>query len=792
MLEGYRPLTGAFDECVDEAGSVREGWRDALAQWGSLTSEQRNARQQIAERYLRDNGVAHRIYGADHSTERPWPLCHLPLILQAKEWQTLEEGLIQRAQLLEKVLGDLYGAQTLVHDGHIPAPLIAGSKGFLRPLVGATCADQHHLHYIAVELGRGPDGRWWVLGDRTQSPSGAGYALENRLATSRAFGREAKALRVERLASFFQDFRQTLGQMTQSGSARVGLLTPGPFNETYYEQAFLARYLGFLLLEGGDLIMRDGALYVRTVRGLKRLDVLWRRVDAAYCDPLELRSDSRLGVPGLVDAVRTGGLTCINALGAGLMESRAFMAFLPKLAETLLGEPLKLPNIATWWLGDPSARDHIQDSGSQTVRLSAYGTSLPMDARHLAGGAASDGADFDPGDHVAQEVVRLSTIPTFNTQTGAPHPLLVPQPFSLRVFLARTQDGWQVMPGGFCRVADTQDTRALSMQDGSRSADVWVCADSPVSRVSLLPKPGTRDVRRVPGTLPARAGDNLFWLGRYCERAQLSIRLVRAYLARTQDGLDADDPLLCAIEEQLAAWDIKDPADEHVFEEALLPILETARQSASAIRDRFSPDAWLTLNRFVSATKGERFAAYSTVEKLDEALTMLAAFAGLVSENMIRLSGWRFLEIGRRVERAIGTCQLAGQFGFDEKTPGALNLLLETADSVMSYRQRYTVTSDAQTVLDLVVLDPNNPRSVAFQLQRIQQHIDEITDRIAFDQQSDLELLAFALWSSLHTLKADQISVDVLAKTIDSLISLSSALAYSFFSPAQSDGTIHL
>lgn len=786
-LDGYCPLPGALDECVARDGSIRPAWRGALEMWSAAADEEHQTRRQAADRYLRDNGVAHRVYGADHSTERPWPLSHLPLIIDTAEWAFLEKGLIQRANLLEQVVADLYGAQKLVSDGHIPASVVAGAPGFLRPLVGSRPRNAHHLHYIAVELGRGPDGKWWVLGDRTQAPSGAGYALENRLATSRAMSQEVRQLQVRRLAGFFQALREAFGQMTRASSARVGLLTPGPFNESYYEQAFLARYLGFLLLEGGDLVVRDNAVFVRTVRGLKRLDVLWRRLDAAFCDPLELRSDSHLGVAGLVQAAREGGLTCVNALGAGLLESRAFMAFMPALAKTVLGEPLAIPNIATWWLGDEAACKRAKSSAAPTIISSAYGTSLPMDSSTTA--LDQEGALL-PADQVAQEVVRLSTMPTLNSDPTGPK--LVPKPFSLRVFLARTPDGWTVMPGGFCRVADTQDTRALSLRDGSRSADVWVRSDTPVKPVTLLPRPGATQIRRVPGTLPSRAADNLFWLGRYTERAQLSIRLVRAYLARRLDGLASDDPLVRSMQKELGNWGIEEPASPTVFDDAVMPNLLLAHGTASVIRDRFSPDAWQTLSHFVGRASSGEFDHLSTVEKLDKALAMLAAFAGLIGENMIRLSGWRFLEIGRRLERASGTCQLTRQFAYEAPSPGAFDLLLEIADSVMSYRQRYTVTTDRQTVCDLILLDPNNPRSVSFQLERIHIHVNEITDHRAFDQQTSLQRLAFNSWSRLHTATADTVTSEMLNAVSADLAALSNMVSADFMASAIADSTITL
>ncbi|MGD1885565.1 MAG: circularly permuted type 2 ATP-grasp protein [Cohaesibacteraceae bacterium] len=788
LLAGYTPLPGAMDECIASDGTTRPAWQPAMALWNAQDPSERDARHRAADRYLRDNGVAHRVYGSGASSERPWPISHVPLLINATEWSALEKGLIQRAHLLEAVLKDLYGPQTLVRDAHLPATLVAGSPGFIRPMINGQSNKSPHLHFLAFDLGRGPDGRWWVLGDRTQAPSGTGYALENRLATARAAGPDLRSLRVRRLARFFQDFRETMGALRGPGSSRVGLLTPGPFNETYYEQAFLARYLGWLLLEGGDLIAEADGLYVRTVRGLKRLDVLWRRLDADFCDPLELRADSRLGVPGFVKALRSGALTCANGLGAGLVESRGFMAFFPHLAQTLLDEDLAVPNIATWWLGDKKARQAIEhgDVDTSLVHLSAYGTALPMDADDEA-------ASFSGGrrsrDQVAQEVVRLSTMPSLEPGEGGALTLR-PRPFSVRVFLARTQEGWSVMPGGFCRVADTDDTRAISMQDGSRSADVWVLDGKRQEHVSLLPGSGPAQVRRVPGTLPARAADNLFWLGRYTERAQITMRLALAYLERRVDGAPKDDPLLITVAEQLERWGIKDPDVDALFERSVLPVMIQARDSASSIRDRFSPDAWRTLNQFVEAAKTHSFAQLSPLEKIESGLATLAAFSGLASENMIRLTGWRFLEIGRRIERAAGTCQIARALCFPDPPAGTFDLLLEVADSVMSYRQRYSVTTDRTTVIDLVVLDPNNPRSVAFQLERIQGHIDALTDHRAFEQQSDLQRLAMATWSKAYTCRAASVTESWLATTEEALRAMSETIIKGFVTPGTAGRTI--
>src|SRR5580692_12332506 len=346
FVSGYRPLPGVFDEMMDGDGGVRAHWQPLLSMLAALGSDEINRRFAAADRYLRNSGVFYRVYEDAAGIERPWPLSHIPLIIEPGEWQQLEAGLIQRAELLEAVLTDSYGPGTLTRDGRLPAALIAGNPEFLRPLVGVEPPGGAHLRFYAVDVGRGADGRWWVLNDRAQAPSGAGYAIETRLALSRAIPDIYRKARIERVAPFFQAFQAELLALSRRDDARISLLTPGPMNETYFEHAYLARYLGLLLVEGEDLIVEDDGVFIRTVSGLRRTEVILRRVDADFADPLELNAASRLGVAGLLQAVRDDKVVIVNSLGAGLIEARAMLAFLPALAPTVLGAELKIPNIA--------------------------------------------------------------------------------------------------------------------------------------------------------------------------------------------------------------------------------------------------------------------------------------------------------------------------------------------------------------------------------------------------------------------------------------------------------------
>src|SRR6202167_3707544 len=356
FVAGYRLLPGVFDEMMDVDGRVRAHWRPFLAMLAELGADEINRRFGAADRYLSDSGVFYRVYEDAAGIERPWPLSHVPLIIEPSEWEQLETGLVQRAELLEAVLADSYGPATLTREGRLPAALIAGNPEYLRPLVGVAPPGGAHLRFYAVDVGRGADGRWWVLSDRAQAPSGAGYAIENRLALSRAIPDIYRTTRVERVAPFFQAFQAELYGLCRQDDAHICLLTPGAMSETYFEHAYLARYLGLLLVEGEDLSVRDDGVFVRTVSGLRRTEVLLRRIDADFADPLELNAASRLGAAGLLQAVRDGKITIINSLGAGLVEARAMLAFLPALAPIVLGEELKMQNVATWSLGRPQTR----------------------------------------------------------------------------------------------------------------------------------------------------------------------------------------------------------------------------------------------------------------------------------------------------------------------------------------------------------------------------------------------------------------------------------------------------
>ena len=798
----YRPLADAFDEMMDARGNIRPHWKNLLADFAALGSNELDRRFAIADRHLRESGVFYRVQDDGAGAERAWPLSHVPLCLPGEEWQGLGAGLVQRANLLERVLDDLYGPQKLVRDGLIPAALVAGNPEFLRPLQDVAVRGGHRLHMLAFDLGRGPDGRWWVLGDRTQAPSGAGYALENRLALSRALPDLYGSRHVERLAGWFDRFRTSLARLSGQERTRIGVLSPGPMSETYFEHAYLARYLGFLLVEGADLTVSDGAVHVRTIEGLKRVDVLLRRLDSDFADPLELNGTSRLGVPGLTEAVRGQKVVLANALGSGLLEAPALLGFLPALSHALLGEPLKLPNVATWWCGQPVEREAVLANLDQMVLAPAlatqvsgvleqgalYGSSLsPAAIAALSDAVRARGMDF-----AGQEIVRLSTMPVW--ENGQ----LQPRPFNLRVFVARTHNGWTVMPGGFCRVSDRADARALSMRAGVRSADVWILSDKPVALKSLLPTPEEVPVQRTIGYLTSRAADNLFWLGRYIERAEATLRVARSLAMRLYEtGQAAAEAgvTIAALTQMLRASEALPESEDDapaafaaldtVLHDAHQPgsanaLAQEARRTASVIRDRLSPDAWRALNLLAGSLDGVR-PGNDALGEIEHALRLVAAFSGLAQENMNRLSGWRFLEIGRRIERALKTCRFARMLAGPAARPDALDATLELTDSVLTYRMRYLIGASRPAILDLCLLDPGNPRSAAFQLDRIAEHLNALPQPGSDGLPDASRRIAGRLQADLRTAQVREMDDMAIVIAETGLIQLSDEITLAYF-----------
>jgi len=723
-----------YDEFLLPDGGIRPHWKEIGAYLERLGPEEIDRRWNHARKILRDNGVA---YNSDpwdmNGSFRSWELNPIPLRIPGSEWKTIEAAVRQRARLLNSILNDLYGEQELLGTGLIPPALILGNSAYLRPCVGVRVPQDARLSIYAVDLARAPDGKWWVLSDRTQAPSGAGYALENRVVLSRVFPEIFQQAQIARLGGFFRQMKEALEALSpRPGLApTVVLLTPGRLNETHFEHAYLARQLDFTLVEGQDLTVRNDTVYIRTLQGLQRVDVILRRVDDDYCDPLELRDESLLGVPGLLNAVRAGNVTLANSLGSGLVQCSALGAFLPKLCEHLLDEKLLMPSVATWWCGQSAESKYVLDNLHGLVVQPAFGfPGEPIPAEPTEAGLR-EAIQANPELFTAQEVVRLSQCPDFAENQ------LKPRSIVLRVFAVRRGDDYLVMPGGLTRVTADEASHGGLVPKGGGTKDTWVDlaekSPHPARTSSTIPT----ELRRSSPSLTSRIADSLFWLGRYAERAEFTARMARSTLeglANQQGWLEVADfqPVLRTFQHfgqmvlptnpnraQLEATIVEQMTDR-LNPGSLVSIVTQLRDVVTSVRDQVTADTWRIVNQLPDILPGADESHEDMDLDLHKVVLHLSALNGVLSENMTHNSGWRFVELGRRIERSIYSAHIITESLLLRRSPTSslFEVLLEVFDAVITYRQKY-LNIRRDTVLDLLLCDETNPRSLASQLIHI-------------------------------------------------------------------------
>jgi uncharacterized circularly permuted ATP-grasp superfamily protein/uncharacterized alpha-E superfamily protein len=781
LAAALRGTPGCFDELRGRPSSPHDGlagdalapaWRsflDAIGPggWADLAP----ARARI-DRRVEDDGVTYNVHADGTGAARPWPLEPLPFLLPSNEWARIEAGVSQRARLLDRAMADVYGARTLLDEGLLPASLVLAHPQYLRALHGARPPAGTHLHVVAFDLARGADGAWAIVGQRTQAPSGLGYLLENRIIVSRQFPDAFRALRVQRIGAAFRTLARGLARASPAGEgARLVLLTPGPRNETYFEHAFLARYLGIALVEGVDLTVRGERVWLKTLHGLEPVDVILRRVDDEWLDPLELRPDSALGVPGLVGAIRAGHVVVANAPGAGFLESPGLAAFWPAIARRLLGEDLVLPASTAWWCGEGAAWQAQRDALASFVVVPTFPSGAP-------------GSSFDPvvADDLAPDALaalraRIDAAPAASTLQARVRPsespvwrdgALEPRAALVRVFaIADGAGGWQVLPGGLTRVAMRRDATQdafLSMQHGSASVDTWVLTDGPVDATALLPLPlSVGDLRATRRTVTSRAAESLFWLGRYSERAENGVRLARA----TLEALPAASaPVRRALDDLAVRHGLVPPgasgadASTRAFERALVHGLQDAggasatsiafdlaslRACAQSLRERLSPEHWRLIDELAArfgpdvravasprvngGTAGEGASTEPTaavIEVLARTAMQLTALTGAQLDHMTRDDGWRLLSVGRQIERLDFLADVLAT-GFEQglvDRDDGFGLLLGLFDSTITYRAHHQARREVLPLVQLLVHDRENPRAIAWVAATLRQRIE--------------------------------------------------------------------
>ena len=779
--------SGHFDERLSPP------WRTFFEQLGATGLDDLDRRTQTLARQVRDNGITYNVYASQGGPQRPWALDLFPLILTPESWQQIEVGVKQRARLLERVMADVYGPQHLIREAMIPPALVQGHPGYLRAMHGVVPVGGTYLHIAAFDLARGPDGNWAVVSQRTQAPSGLGYLLENRLLISRQFPQAFETMKIQRLAATYRVWVESLKAHSPEGNnAHVALLTPGPYNETYFEHAYLARYLGLTLVEGSDLTVRDERLYLRTLRGLEPVHVLLKRLDDEFLDPLELRADSTLGIPGLLQAVRAGHVVVANTPGSAFLESPALLGFLPALSDKLLGEPLQLPALDTWWCGEHAALASVLPQLEHMAIKPTYPGSVTHGTFEAALGRTLTQAQRDewvgritrqPDRYTLQAYTPLSQMPTWKISPQG----IVPRSVMLRVFALRQgpnegPEAWRVLPGGLARIA-APNAPIASMQRGGSSADVWVQTEADIDRTSLLQKHSTRSTfTHRQRMVTSRAAENLYWLGRYTERSENMVRLVRLCI----EALNGEDPASRSLWTWLqlltqrqglvpagvpsAHSPIEDKASttpsmgarRRVFERTLIACLDqddhstsvgfnlrALQQAASSLRERLSPEHWNAIVHCVDQFSADcalsgsprDFSAVQAMQALDAASSALAAITGAQTDRMTRDDGWQLLSIGRHVERlgflasALDLAVDVGAFdNMDENVDAAdensshYTALLALFDSTITFQAQYQQSRELAPLIELLLQDNDNPRSLAWVSRTLRGRLSKLAD----------------------------------------------------------------
>jgi len=732
---------------------------------------------------VRDHGVTYNAPGDGQSGERAWKLDALPVLIGSDEFVTLREGIRQRAHLLDRVLADLYGPQKLLRQGHLPARLVLANPTFLRPCHGLPPGNRLILY--AADVVRTQTGSLCVLRDRTQAPTGVGYALENRLVVSQLFAEPFRQYNTMRLASFFRTLRDTLTALAPKvrEQPRIVLQSSGAFSPTYFEQAFLAQYLGYPLVEGGDLTVRERRVFLKTLGGLSPVDVVFRQTEDDYCDPLELRPDSQLGVPGLVEAIRARHITVSSGLGSGLAQSPALLPYLSAIARNFFGETLSLDEAPSFWCGDARSLAHVLATIETMVlrpvwpgagRSLTFGDSLSRDQRETFVARLRS----QPELFVAQERVNVDREPVLTDEE------LTPSRWVLRSYAVRSADDYEVMPGGLALAAEASAESNVAIVSGALAKDVWVGSDAPVRHFSLLP-PASHSVELSRGgaDLPSRSADNLFWLGRYAERAESTARLARYLIGRLADEGDVQTSSLPTLLEVLAeTTDLAFPSNCHGVAGprpdslsyldwlarslcatdapgSIRNTLRAAFRAAGAVRDRLSADTFRVLGTLgAEADRADQLLRSPTTNALggflDRIVTGLSALSGLAMESMTRGHGWRFLDMGRRLERAQQLLSLlrAAFAAEAESESTLLEALLVVADSSITYRRRYLAGLHPAAVVDLLLVDAGNPRAVIFQIAALRDHLVCLPHEEAQARLRPEERLALACLTRLQLL----------------------------------------
>jgi uncharacterized circularly permuted ATP-grasp superfamily protein/uncharacterized alpha-E superfamily protein len=767
LLENYFPNIRYYNEVLTNDGAIQPNWQNLFTALLKIGLPEIDNRSSEMQRLLKENGVAYTIYNDPSGQSRPWALDPIPKVIIASEWEHIQAGLIQRAELLNLVLKDIYGPQKLIKDGIVPQELIYLHPGFLRSCVNVSLPGPQHLVLYAADIGRGQDGRMWVISDRTQAPSGSGYALENRHALSTVLPELFSQLQVKRLSPYFDALQKALIAIAphQQDNPRVVILTPGPDNETYFEHSYLAAYLGLTLVQGNDLTVKDNYVWLKTIEGLEKVDVIMRRLDDAYCDPLELKSDSLLGVAGLMQVVRKGNVAIANPLGSSIVENTGLVPFLPAAARYFLGADLIIPSIATWWCGQPKEMqyviDHIQTLVIRRIFRNEAGTQSTIDGTSLTreeADALVAKIKANPYLYTGQEKINFASNPSWIDGEVKPcHSLF-------RSFLVSNGNSYTAMAGGLTRTSNAKDSFIISNQLGGLSKDTWILShedEDPLLMLNLKTDKAQHPAYRR--ALPSHTAENLFWVGRYTERVIYNARLHRTAMQKilqgnkppVMDDGSAEDLILqiltaCTYTYPGFAASDDDGERQELYSNPwteLTDILYNPQRAGSlsnnlsllknavySVRNFWALDTWRVLLRMEEEWNHARHHYYTDhlkmIGSIDSLNTSMFAFLGMNRESVRREQGWNIMDLGRKLEQAFSMILLlryAFQQKQEEETAHSLQeFVLIASQSLITYRYTYQDHLQLPLTLELLMLDMNYPKSLAYLVQKIKRYVSHL------------------------------------------------------------------
>ena len=752
LLQAYQKEISSYDETIGANGLVKPHWHKLFASLGKLGIKELEVRNQEIINRLRENGVTYNVYESSDGLNRPWLLDPIPFLIDQREWQHITKGLKQRAFLLDMMVKDIYGPQRLVKDAVIPPELVFGNTGFLRSCFDIKLPSQNQLILYAADMARGPDGRMWLVDNRTQAPSGSGYAYENRRIMSKLLPELTEGMFVGRLSPFFTHVHQTVSRLAthERENPNVVYLTPGQNNETYFEHAYLASYLGYTLAQGADLLVRNGHVWLKSIDGLEKVDVIIRRVDDDWCDPLELREDSRLGVPGLLHAIRSGKVSVINAPGSGVLENSAFPAFMHTISRYFLGEELIMPSIATWWCGHKKELNYVLENLDKLIIKKA---NRKQKFRSVYGRLLSKEELSDlkhailrtPHEYVAQEEVSFSTTPSLINGK------IEPRFASLRAFMVSDGNEYYAMQGGLTRSSAERDRYVISNQYGGVSKDTWIVSDT-ITEVGEKTAVRNKTAFTHHSSLPSRSAENLFWVGRYCERTMAVTKFLKIVINALNENVDFRgsfkseyiDILLKSITHLTLTYPgFTDEKNESIRENPYLEISELVHNSLKvgtvasnvnsflnsvlSVSDKWNHDTRRVINLVENSHKKIQsidLANPNSIQKiLDKLHVRLFTFFGVLSESMPRDSGYYLLEAGKLTERILSKIRILRSFFSFKNEENVENELIEAALNnhylMEYYRQLYKTNFSLETMLDMVLLDEKLPYSLAYQLDAL-------------------------------------------------------------------------